>query len=96
MLQKVILDLINEKYENPTYKELVEISGLEQTRLFRIKNGTKMRIDEFEILLNLVSDEDCPMQTFLDCYRYLTIDAINEIEREIKRKLILAKLMRGA
>lgn len=35
-----------------TYKEMVQMTGIEQTRLFRIVNGVVPRLDEVEKLIN--------------------------------------------
>lgn len=92
MLQKVIIEQFQKKFSNPTYKEMVELTGIEQTRLFRIKNGTPMRLEEFERILKLLSETNNPMNLFFDCYRYLDQKTISEVEHTIYRKIALAKL----
>lgn len=94
MLQKVIIEQFQKKFSNPTYKEMVELTGIEQTRLFRIKNGTPMRLEEFERILTLLSETNNPMNLFFDCYKYLDQKSISEVEHNIHRKIALAK-MRG-
>jgi signal recognition particle GTPase len=92
MLQKVIMDQFQKKFSNPTYKEMVELTGIEQTRLFRIKNGTAMRLEEFEKILKLMSETSNPMNLFFDCYKYLDQKTLSEVEQSISRKIALAKL----
>ena len=92
MLQKVIIKQFQKKFSNPTYKEMVELTGIEQTRLFRIKNGTPMRLEEFEKFLVLLSETKNPIALFFDCYKYLDQHSLNEIEQNIQRKIAIVKL----
>jgi hypothetical protein len=92
MLQKVIMDQFQKKFSDPTYKQMVELTGIEQTRLFRIKNGSSMRLEEFEKILKLLSEAKNPLNLFFDCYRHLDSSSLAEVERNIQRKISLAKL----
>ena len=92
MLQEVVLKQFYKKYKKPTYKEMVEITGIEQTRLFRIKNGSHMRVDELEKFLIHLEKDGLGLNLFFDCYQFLDLDTIEELERCIRRKVTLAKL----
>lgn len=96
MLQKVILDQFVSKFKNPTYKEMVSLTGIEQTRLFRIKNGAEMKVSELEVFLDALSGENSSLELFMDCYKFLDVESVFEVERLIKRKITLAKLQRSA
>lgn len=92
MLQKRVLEQLDKKLKGPTYKDLVEITGIEQTRLFRIKNGSLMRIDELETILSVLGDEGLSISLFFDCYKYLDLETIEQIERKIRRRITIEKL----
>lgn len=96
MLQKVIIEQFTKKHSDPTYKEMVGLTGMEQTRLFRIINGSAMKLNEFEIFLNLISHTESPLKLFLDCYLFLDSKSLRELENEIKRKITMANLKRSA
>lgn len=40
---------LKERYQ---YRELVKITGIEQTRLFRIMNGSEIKLNEVQILID--------------------------------------------
>ena len=67
MLQEVVLEQFYRKYKKPTYKEMVKITGIEQTRLFRIKNGSHMRVDELEKFLVHLEKDGLGLNLFFDC-----------------------------
>ncbi len=92
MLQRRVLEQLDKKLDKPTYKDLVEITGIEQTRMFRIRNGSLMRIDELETILGVLCDEGLSLNLFFDCYRYLDLETIAQIERKIRRKITTEKL----
>ena len=65
MLQELVIDHFRKKFKNPTYKEWVELTGIEQTRLFRIRNGAPIKVNELERMINLLGDEGLSISLYL-------------------------------
>lgn len=96
MLQKAVWEHFEKKFGGATYKKIVELTGLEQTRLFRIRNGARMYLDEFEVFLELIGDRDNGLKLFMDCYRTLDSKSLNDLELIMERKMNLDLLKKGA
>ncbi len=55
-VQKSLLDNYLKKYGRPTLKEISLMTGINATRVFRVLNGAKLKLDEYLIFKNLVND----------------------------------------
>jgi hypothetical protein len=80
-----------------TLKTISEETGIQFTRVFRILNGSKMRLDEYEIIRKKVF-EKMGMGGMLEelaheCSTSLNYSAIKEIEMMMKRKIELNQLL---
>ena len=54
-LQRNIINVYMEKMCNPTLKKISEDTDIQITRVFRILNGSEMKLSEFEKFSSLVS-----------------------------------------
>ena len=54
-LQKNILITYKNLFPNETLKETSSKTGIQQTRVFRIFNGSEMKLSEFEIFEEIIS-----------------------------------------
>ncbi len=52
--QKTILSAFKQQYQDLTFKQMGELTGIQSTRLFRLYNGHEMRLSEYEILEKLL------------------------------------------
>ncbi len=52
-LQKTVLSEFKRNYPNLTYHEISKLTGIQQTRAFRILNGSELKISEYEIFEKL-------------------------------------------
>ena len=57
-LQKNTINRFRKIYPKQTYVQISQMSGIQQTRAFRIFNGSEMKITEFEVLEKLIDDSD--------------------------------------
>ena len=95
-LQKTILNqymLLNNK---PTLKRISEDTGIQLTRIFRLLNGSTMKLKEFEVFNKKVKEKmgltDGLEAIALECSLKLSADAILDLEIFLKRKIALWKL----
>ncbi len=91
--QKKLLDQYLELSQKPTLKVISEETGLQMTRVFRLLNGSAMRLSEYEIFHHLVQRK-LGLETGLpvlaeQCLQKLSAESLKEIEGMIKRKLAL-------
>lgn len=95
-LQKTILNqyvLLNNK---PTLKKISEDTGIQLTRVFRLFNGSTMKLCEFEIFNKKVKEKmgltDGLEAMALECSLKLSPAAIKDLEVFLKRKIEVWKL----
>ncbi len=95
-LQQSVLKQFMELYQNPKFKEASKITGIQQTRFFRLVNGCEMKIGEYQILKKLVSEKLGLSNSLQDlagqCSIKLAQETIKEIEDHLMRKLVLWEL----
>ena len=58
MQQKIILNEFKKVFGDKSYRSISKITGIQNTRVFRIFNGSEMRVSEAEIFLELISRKD--------------------------------------
>ena len=90
-LQKTILNqymLLNEK---PTLKKISEDTGIQLTRVFRILNGSTMKLSEYQIFNKAVKEKmgltDGLEEVAFECSLRLSPEAIRDLEIYLKRKI---------
>ena len=90
-LQKTILNqymLLNGK---PTLKKISEETGIQLTRVFRILNGSTMKLSEYQIFNRLVKEKmgltDGLEAMAFECSLKLSPEAILDLEVFLKRKI---------
>jgi hypothetical protein len=80
-------------YQNPTIKQISIQTGIQQTRVFRLLNGSEMKISEYEIFLNLIKKKigsNNHLNSLLEaCCLKLNSKSIQEIENLMLRKLAI-------
>ena len=97
-LQKTILEQYMLLHEQPTYKKIAKDTGIQMTRVFRIFNGSVMKLSEFQIFQQKVK---CKMgltnsleELAFNCSMNLNQAAIKELETLLKRKIATWKLVK--
>ncbi len=95
-LQKTILSqymLLNGK---PTLKKISEDTGIQLTRVFRLFNGSTMKLSEYQVFNKKVKEKmgltNGIEAIAFECSLKLSPDAIKDLESILKRKLELWKL----
>ena len=53
--QEVILNEFRRIFSCPTFREISKKTGIQQTRVFRLFNGTTMNVSEYEIFNSLIN-----------------------------------------
>jgi hypothetical protein len=89
-VQKELLENYLKKFSNPTLKEIAADTGLNISRVFRLLNGSKMRLSEYLIFKNLVDDAvaDKTEEEFLSLIKRLNDSKMkNEIFAFVHRAL---------
>ncbi len=86
--------------ENPTLREISQETGIQLSRVFRLLNGSSMKLSEYEIFTRIVEEkmglENSLIQMARECFEKLSRDSIVEIEFLLKRKLSLWKMKQGS
>lgn len=57
-LQNLILKEFKENHPEATFRQISEMTGIQITRVFRIFNGSKMKINEWEAFQKLSNPSD--------------------------------------
>lgn len=96
-LQKRIIQQYLDLNPNITLRKISSDTGIQMTRVFRILNGSEMKIAEYEIFRKKVTEQLglCGVLEELahECSISLSNDSIKEIEGLMKRKIQIKKLM---
>lgn len=95
-LQKLILKQYMLLKNEPTLRAIAAETGIQQTRIFRLMNGSKMKLSEYEIFHQKVKDSmglsDGIEMLAHECFINLSKESISEIEAFMNRKLATWKL----
>jgi hypothetical protein len=96
-LQMTILNqymLLNGK---PTLKKIAEDTGIQLTRVFRLFNGSTMKLSEYQIFNRKVKEKmgltEGLEEIAFECSMRLSPAAIKDLEQYLKRKIETWKLM---
>ena len=85
--------LLNQK---PTLKKIADDTGIQLTRVFRLLNGSTMKLSEYQIFQQKVKEKmglsDTLEQIAFDCSLKLSPEAIKDIEVYLKRKIQIWKI----
>jgi hypothetical protein len=95
-LQNQILRHFLELSDNTTLKHISTETGIQITRVFRLLNGSEMKISEYEIFKKLVLEKlksSNPLEKLVtECTNELSTSALKEVEQILIRKLELARV----
>lgn len=95
-LQKKVFERYYAAVSNLTYKQISNETGIQITRVFRILNGSKMRLDEFQAVEQAIARHTQSSDTFefmelaRSCTEILSEDALNDLKNLLYRKVALA------
>jgi len=96
-LQQSILKQYLKHKGKPTLKVISQDTGIQMTRIFRLLNGSTMKIDEYQTFQQRVMEMKGESSTLLDmaieCSSQLSLKALNDIEEVMRRYLGLHQLI---
>lgn len=99
-LQKIVLSQYTLLNQNPTLKKISADTGIQITRVFRLFNGSTMKLSEYQIFQQKVREKmgltEALETIALDCSLKLSPEAIKEIETYLKRKIDIWKIKHSA
>jgi predicted transcriptional regulator len=99
-LQRCVLKTFKEYYGNLTIREIAALTGIQYTRVFRLFNGSEMKLGEYEAFKRLNDVKGLENQRVFELAQLaanrLTRSALDEIENLIERKLTLWNYQNGA
>ncbi len=91
--QKRILDLFMKQFNRPTLRDTADLTGIQLTRVFRLFNGSDMKLDEYLIFLNLIKEDTgkhSPLSRLAyECSNTLSASLVGELEMLLEQKLRL-------
>jgi hypothetical protein len=91
--QKELLEQYVKLIQKPTLKKMADETGIQMTRMFRLLNGSAMKLNEYEIIHHLIrkkSGVELELPLLMEeCLKKLSKASIKEIESIVKRKLAL-------
>lgn len=95
-LQKNMIEQYLLAHQQPSLKKISEDTQIQITRVFRILNGSKMKLSEYEIFHKKVKEklglESNLEKLAQDCFIHLNADSIREIESLMNRKMAVFKI----
>lgn len=96
-LQKKILQDYKTLYQDESLRETAFKTGIQLTRVFRLFNGSAMKLGEYEVFHKLIEQVDLERPELIslikECEVKLSDQALFEVENLMKRKLALWKLL---
>lgn len=91
--QKRILEQFMKHFHHPTLRETSLMTGIQLTRVFRLFNGSEMKLEEYLIFINLIKEETgkhSPLSKLAyECSYLLSLSAVKELEILLEQKLKL-------
>ena len=91
--QKRILDLFMKQFNRPTLRDTSDLTGIQLTRVFRLFNGSEMKLEEYLIFMNLIKEDTgkhSPLSRLAyECSQSLNVSVIKELENHLEQKLKL-------
>lgn len=94
-LQDLIIEKYRQVYPQDTLRDISNKTKIQHTRVFRIFNGSEMKISEyetFEELLSINKQNQHFQQLARECSRQLSTQTLNELYTQMKQTLKLAQL----
>lgn len=95
-LQKTILNQYMLLNQGPTLRKIAADTNIQITRVFRLFNGSTMKLSEYQIFQQKVKEKmgltDTLEEVAFDCSLKLSPEAIKDIEIFIKRKIEVWKI----
>ena len=95
-LQKTILSQYMLLNNGPTLKKITDDTGIQITRVFRLFNGSTMKLSEYQTFQRKVKEKmgltDTLEEIAFDCSLKLSPEATKEIETYLRRKLAIWKI----
>lgn len=99
-LQKIVLGQYMVLNNNPTLKTIAADTGIQFSRVFRIFNGSSMKLSEYQIFQQRVKEKmgltDTLEAIAFDCSLKLSPAAIKEIEIYLNRKIQIWKMKQSS
>ena len=95
-LQMTILNQYMLLNFRPTLKQISEDTGIQLTRVFRLFNGSTMKLSEYQVFNKKVKEKmgltDGLEEIAYECSQKLSPEAIKDLEIYLKRKMQTWKL----
>ncbi len=96
-LQNAVLNEFYEIYNQPSYREIANITGIQFTRVFRLYNGNAMKVQEYEVFKKKIESKNGKSlenweSLIHDSLTILSRDFLQELESILKRKIRVAQL----
>jgi hypothetical protein len=92
-----LLKRFNAEYGKLTYREMAEITGLNVSRLFRLQNGSAMKVSEMVVFKKLIGQkaysENSLREIFEMCLEKMNLKTQRELELMLLRKLTLVDML---
>lgn len=97
-MQKDLIQKIRKKYDNPTYKELSALTGIQLTRVFRVFNGYEMKLTEYMKLNALVEQREAHFNsleaTVKKCRYKLSDERLSQLNNYCQRQLEIVSIIK--
>lgn len=96
-LQSKVLDRFKKNYPDLSYKQISNLTGIEKSRVFRIFNGSELKISELEIFDNLNHKATTPgniefIDTAKKCLTTLNKKILNKLLLEMQYNICASQL----
>lgn len=98
-LQRKILQDYREVFGQLTFREISSMTGIQQTRVFRLFNGSPMKLCEYETFQEMIQFRKAKspklLQLLRDCEMRLGDRGLAEIEQLMDQKMRLWRAAHG-
>lgn len=90
-LQQSIIKKFKQTYPQKNLIEISKMTGIQKTRIFRIFNGSPMKLSEYEIFSTIISSKTINMLRFIDtaneCLQQLSSERLKKILLQMNHNL---------
>jgi hypothetical protein len=100
VLQQNLLSSYRRNFAKSSYRQISQETGLSQSRVFRIFNGSEMKIGEYQLLLEQIGRSSSTQYNLLSlatqCIAALSDRSLVELESLLQRRIYLCGLQQTA
>lgn len=98
-MQKIILESYQQQFPNHTFQQISKQTGIQVTRVFRIFNGSEMKLSEYSQFKSVLEGYRGTNSEFLELFEHALIsfprETLDELKGYLERKYQIYNLKKS-